>query len=194
MGVLSLFSITDWISFLGIVVTVIIAIIGGIYGIVSSTKKYELTEEYKRELLEWYKHVVETMILIIHLVSNDCWNGDQFLERKIELLSDLSALAERGRFYFPNIIQNDDYGINKLPAYQGHRNSVIDFIIQFYDECSKEKISLKKLQQLERSYNSAIYVVIDPVKRNMQYRRHLEITIPKGQTRDDYKKENGKYM
>lgn len=39
------------IAIAGIVVTVLIAIIGGIYAIATNTKKYELTESYRKELL-----------------------------------------------------------------------------------------------------------------------------------------------
>ena len=58
------------IAIIGIVVTVLISIIGGIYTIVTSTKKYELTENYRKELLQWYTSVVEIMIRIIHSMES----------------------------------------------------------------------------------------------------------------------------
>lgn len=54
------------IAIIGIVITVLIAIIGGIYAIITNTKKYELTENYRKELLQWYSSVVNLMIKIIH--------------------------------------------------------------------------------------------------------------------------------
>ena len=42
------------IAIIGIVVTVLIPVIGGIYKIVTSTKKYELTENYRKELLVYF--------------------------------------------------------------------------------------------------------------------------------------------
>lgn len=55
------------ITLLGIVVTILIATIGGVYAIATNTKKYELTEDYRQELLAWYTSVVNLMIRIIHL-------------------------------------------------------------------------------------------------------------------------------
>ena len=52
------------ISAIGILVTIVIATIGGIYAIITNTKKYELTENYRKELLDWYSVTVGIMIAI----------------------------------------------------------------------------------------------------------------------------------
>lgn len=98
------------IAIIGIVVTVLIAVIGGIYKIVTSTKKYELTENYRKELLQWYTSVVEIMIRIIHSMESQEFFSDEFQPQKMEMLSRLSALTEIGRFYFPNVIKGDYFG------------------------------------------------------------------------------------
>ena len=55
-------TIESIIAILGIVVTILIAAIGGIYAIITNTMKYELTENYRKELLQWYSTVVDLMI------------------------------------------------------------------------------------------------------------------------------------
>lgn len=66
------------IAIIGIVVTILIPVIGGIYKIVTSTKKYELTENYRKELLQWYTSVVEIMIRIIHSMESQEFFSDEF--------------------------------------------------------------------------------------------------------------------
>ena len=110
------------IAILGIIVTVIIAIIGGIYAIVTNTKKYELTENYRAELLQWYSSVVKLMITIIHSIECGIFYSSEFSEQRTDMLSQLSALTEVGRFYFPNVIKGDGFGRQKPSAYQGYRH------------------------------------------------------------------------
>ena len=121
------------IAIIGIVVTVLIPVIGGIYKIVTSTKKYELTENYRKELLQWYTSVVEIMIRIIHSMESQEFFSDEFQPQKTEMLSRLSALTEIGRFYFPNVIKGDYFGHDKPSAYQGYRDICLEFLVYFYN-------------------------------------------------------------
>lgn len=89
--IVSLSLSTDSISaIIGIVVTVLIPVIGGIYKIVTSTKKYELTENYRKELLQWYTSVVEIMIRIIHSMESQEFFSDEFQPQKTEMLHDIA--------------------------------------------------------------------------------------------------------
>ena len=114
------------ITVISIIVTVIIAVIGGIYAIITNTKKYELTESYRQELLSWYINTIDIMIKIIHLIENQLFYSTS---TKIELLPKLSTQIELGRFYFPNVIKGDSYGIKKPSAYQGYRHINLEFFI-----------------------------------------------------------------
>lgn len=180
------------IAILGIVVTLIIAIIGGIYAIVTNTKKFELTENYKQELLSWYSSVNKIMMKIIHFYEiNDVTSVD-FSETKFDLLSELSSLTEVGRFYFPNVIKQDGYGENKPSAYQGYRHITLEFLLYFYkvakeDDCKKQ---LPTMWELERRFTSVIFDMIEPRKKIKKYSKQLTITIPENQSILDYIQES----
>ncbi|MBR3595710.1 MAG: hypothetical protein IKL47_01850, partial [Clostridia bacterium] len=88
------FDIENTIGLLGIAVTVVIAVITAVYTLVTNTKKYELTENYRCELLTWYQDVIDTMILIIHYCEYGEFNSENFKKERIELLSKLSSLVE----------------------------------------------------------------------------------------------------
>ena len=180
------------LALLGIVVTVVISTIGAIYAIITNTKKYELTENYRCELLSWYKSVVETMIKIIHYCESGEFYTEQFLNEKTKLLSRLSSLTEIGRFYFPNVIKDDNFGAEKPVAYQGYRHINLEFLLNFYFIASKEPNSktIMLLWNLERQFTSFMFDMIKPRKRNKEYSKYLSIVIPQGQSIEDYIAEN----
>ena len=148
------FTTESIIAILGIVVTIFIAAVGGIYAIVTNTKKYELTENYRKELLQWYSSVVNLMSKIIHYSECEKFYSPEFAEQRIAMLSELSALTEVGRFYFPNVIKGDNFGIEKPSAYQGYRHINLEFLLHFYriasNDCDDRHISV--LWKLERNF------------------------------------------
>lgn len=180
------------IAILGIVVTILIAVIGGIYAIVTNTKKYELTENYRKELLQWYSSVVELMIRIIHYVESGIFYSSEFSKQRTDMLSQLSALTEVGRFYFPNVIKGDDFGSQKPSAYQGYRHINLEFMLHFYQIASNDNNdkNIPLLWRLERNFTAVIFDMIEPRKRNYDYAKYLAITIPEGKAIEDFIYEN----
>lgn len=185
----SIFSPENIIAILSIAVSVVLATIGGIYTVITNTKKYELTENYRCELLSWYSNVIEIMIVIIHHCKTGEFFEKEFVIQRSEYLSKLSALAEKGRFYFPNIIRNDGYGKNKPSAYQGYRHICLEYILNFYFTANSPTISENQINLMwkyERRFTSFIFDMINPKKYNKQYKKYLTITLPKGEILEDY--------
>lgn len=180
------------VAVIGLVVTVVIAIIGGVYAIVSNTKKYELTECYRKELLEWYSETVGVMIDLIHHFQSGNRNAEGFGNRKTELLSRLSALTEVGRFYFPNVIDKAGFGSHKPSAYRGYRHINLEFLLHFYDVALEDGDGscIPLLWKLEQNFTSMIFDTIDPRKRNKLYSKYTAITIPKGKSIGDFLRED----
>lgn len=78
--------LSDWISIVSIVV-----VLGALaYSIISNTKKYELTYQYYKYILQWHNQVVKILILLRLSAYAE--------EQKLDYLSKLSALIESGRF------------------------------------------------------------------------------------------------
>lgn len=180
------------IAIVGIVVTVLIAIVGGIYAIVTNTKKYELTENYRKELLQWYSSVVDLMVKIIHCSKSGEFFSPDFMHEKTNMLSRLSALTEVGRFYFPNVIKGDNFGSQKPSAYQGYRHINLEFLLHFYKVASQanDNIHIALLWKLERNFTAVIFDMIEPRKRNHDYSKYLALTMPEGRAIEDFLDEN----
>lgn len=110
--------------------------------------------EYRKEILLWYNRCIENL---------------KFLEiveslKKNELLAELSALIEEGRFFFPNIDIGDGFGKEKLPAYQGYRCHVLDYLVEYYDLMQSEQSSSQRLMELQRRFTSSVFSLLQPKK------------------------------
>lgn len=150
--------LSDWIS-LGSLVMAVVAVV---YTYLTNTKKYELTSQYRKELLMWYSNIIE----ILMRIKTEIQYEEQNPSLKYELLSKLSSQIEIGRFYFPNIANGDNFGAEKLSAYRGRRNLILDFLVYYY-EISLEQEAKKYIQHLEilqRQFTSHIFEILNPRK------------------------------
>lgn len=176
------------VAIIGIVVTIIISVIGGIYAIVTNTKKFELKENYCNELLNWYTSTNRILIRFIHSIKDGEFYNDDFKNEKASLISELSLAIEIGRFYFPNIIKNDNFGDEKPLAYQGYRHIVLEFLMYFYDTVSNNEanINIHRLIKAERMFTSFVFEAVNPRKRIKDYSKHSDMEIPAGMAIEDF--------
>lgn len=88
----------------------------------------------------------------------------------IEYRSRLSALIDEGRLYFPNI-QDSVKGRDKDKAYQGHRQPILDTLVDFYDTLklvmqnpatTEQSTHVASLNKLRRQFISEVQTKIDP--------------------------------
>lgn len=187
--------ISDIISIIGIAIPVVMAVVGGIYKVMTDTKEYELTEQYKRELLTWYGKTLYILSELIHLVEagvstameSELSKDKEPKEPKREkLLSNLSAQIEIGRFYFPNVDKGDDFGKEKPLAYQGYRHYALDLLQWIYVEIKYEDHpSLKNIETWMREFTSIVYQVVDPKKRLKHLEKYTDIVKPETVSRED---------
>lgn len=171
--------ISDLLTIVSIIVTIIIAIIGGIYGIITNTKRFELSERYKNELLSWYGKVV----FIISKLQGEC-SGKE----RNDTLQELSALIEVGRFFFPNINKKDKFGKEKPLAYQGYRHVALDFLILIYQMGDDKNISKcrEKIEYMERNFTSIVFEIISTNKRIKSIKQYTKITMPREMSIEDF--------
>lgn len=176
------------IALIGIIVTIIISVIGGLYAIVTNTKKFELKENYCKELLSWYTSTNRILIKFIHSIKDGEFYTEDFKNEKISLISELSLAIEVGRFYFPNIIKHDKFGIEKPPAYQGYRHIVLEFLMYFYNTVSNNEanINIDRLITSERMFTSFVFEAVNPRKRIKDYSKHSDMEIPDGMAIEDF--------
>lgn len=121
---------SDYIS-IGSLIASVSAVV---YTYFSNTKKYELTSQYRNEVLCWFGDTIKILMDLKHHCQLRSLNEDV----RFNLLSALSSKIEVGRFYFPNIDKGDSFGVNKPFAYKGYRNLILDFLVFSYRLYKKE--------------------------------------------------------
>ena len=154
--------------------SLIIAVTAFIYTYISNTKKYELTSQYRKEILNWYSITVEILIRLRNYLNEKNINNDI----KNDLLSKLSSQIEIGRFYFPNVDKKDNYGSSKPSAYKGYRNLMLDFLVfsyQIFEKHDANRYS-KHAEVLQRHFTSHLFDILDPkqyLKDTKKYTKKL---------------------
>lgn len=131
-----------------------------IYSVVTNTKKYELKNIKRKEILDWYEKTIAILLELKHLAEYNKLEEDT----KIKKLAELSKQIECGRFLFPNVDKNDDYGKDKPIAYQGYRTLVLDLLV-FYYTMIKEDAYLNHQEHIEiliKNFTSSIFEILDP--------------------------------
>lgn len=102
-----------------------------------------------------------------------------FKARRAELASTLSALADRGRLFFPNI-DPESKGAEKDGAYKGARPAILDAVIYAYyeiealkdDRAGDAQASCAFIMDCRRLVVSELQAHLDPRRRNEIVERH----------------------
>lgn len=175
---------SDYIASLSI----IISALAFAYSYFSNTKKYELTSQYRKEILSWFSDTISTLVQLKIEAS------DGFCDKNLKkiLLSRLSTQIELGRFYFPNIDKGDKFGENKPLAYKGYRNLTLDFLVFSYQlfERKEAKEYIKHAEILQRHFTSSLFDVLDPKEFLKQTEKHTNKTFSKELSFEDFIKND----
>lgn len=164
--------------------SLVIAFAAFIYSYLTNTKKYELTSQYRTEILFWYS---ETIDILIRLKTEA---KDGFIDESLkkELLSKLSAKIELGRFYFPNVDKGDDFGNDKPLAYKGYRNLTLDFLVFSFQVFEKQdaKKYVRHAETLQRHFTSHLFEILDPKTFLKETEKHTDKTFSKELRFEDF--------
>lgn len=110
--------------------TLVIAILTLVFAIFCWTyTKLGMSYSYQADVMNWYKRCISVMIKIIHSSSKS--------DIQQQLLGELSALIDEGRFFFPNIIEITKHGkkvkIFASKPFEGLRCYILDYLVEFYN-------------------------------------------------------------
>lgn len=97
---------------------------------------------------------------------------DEFLDRRSELRTRLSASLDRGRLFFPNAPKDDDDPA-KHAAFQGKRQPALDALFGAYRTLSDigrdggpdSTAALEQVVQHRRAFVSEVFLHVDPRRR-----------------------------
>ena len=132
---------------------------------------------YVENLLAWHKEVIFCLMRLEKLPTDR--------PGVLEDLCALSALIEQGRFFFPNIVE-DEYGASKPLAYRGYRNIVLQLLVEIYWQYSAKKPSAEASERFRKSFTSAVFSIVDPTSRISELSKIAAKKLSSGQSVRDY--------
>jgi len=179
---------SDWIS----IGSLIIAVIAICYSYLSNTKKYELTDVYRKELLSWYETTLSILIRLRFFTEQGCLKH----ETKCDLLAELSSQIDIGRFYFPNVDRGDSLGSYKPVAFRGHRHVALEFLVFSYDIFIKDNAidHMRDALKLQRHFTSYIFTILKPSEFNILIKKNTNISFDAEKILSEYVKNNNTFI
>lgn len=135
-----------------------------------------LQRQSDADLRQWAGEAVTVLSEAITLCHDDCieWHGKNFVEQRRSILSRLSALTDRGRWFLPNE-KADSHGQTKPVAYRGFRPAALDSLVAAIallknfvggDSTHNQEVR-RQLVAHKREFVSAIQEKLDPRTRDM---------------------------
>jgi len=158
--------LTSDISNLIAVCAFLASIFSIIYTCKTNTKKYELSEDLRKELLNWYDRCINVLVLLRKELEHNNYNEQKVLE----LNSELYSLTELGRFYFPNYNRKKGKGVNNSEAYKGNRALLIDLLVESHnitklnknDLLNNQEYYLAELKIYQKGFTTEMFLLLDP--------------------------------
>ena len=166
----------DLISIVALVVSVAAA------GATILTNVRGQRRQYFSEMRRWADEGCDQLSEAVHLCDLDpATSAVDFGARRHALRVSLSALIDRGRWFFPNLREHEA-GNDRDKAYRGFRPPVLDELVAAYklvgrlDEASEAaNADLREpLVAVKRRFSSEIQGYLDPRKREMKFARLTE--------------------
>jgi hypothetical protein len=158
-----------WVSVISAVVAVVSTVITVWFGRrAERLDRVGLVDAHLERVRSWADETVGLLVQVIR----ECRNSspeDGFESRVADLRTAISVQVERGRWFFPNLVQ-DQHGVAKDPAYRGLRQPVLDAVVAAFDICDdlswKTRLDLRDdLIDAQRLFVSEIQAQLDPNRR-----------------------------
>ncbi len=138
--------------------------------------RWQLRLHREDHIIEWSRACVGLLAEIEEASETHRGSNTQLLPERdyVQFRARLSALIDEGRLYFPNI-QSLMHGRDKHGAYRGHRQKILDPLVEFYDRmkvvqydpaevATEEKF--EALNAIRRRFVTAAQTAIDPRRFN----------------------------
>jgi hypothetical protein len=94
---------------------------------------FQVRMQYFGDLRKWADEVAGTLSAAVHLcdLEHKHCSAAEHARRRHDLRAHLSALIDRGRWFFPNT-DHESVGTHKEGAYRGYRPEVLDCLVFAY--------------------------------------------------------------
>jgi hypothetical protein len=126
------------------------------------------------DVIQWTNETIDIVAEIDALLRGGVRYRElkDFLLIRDGCLGKLSANIDKGRLYFPNV-SDATYGIEKETAFQGHRQPILDRLVEIYDrakdidpgDADALQAGLHDIVKLKRGFVSEAQSAVEPQRR-----------------------------
>ena len=120
----------SWIEIVLRVISPLIALAALLWTLVWTWQEHRRKELRRDDILSWANQAIQALqetVLICTLTENAV-DREQLRQKAFDLIFATSVLAEQGRIFFKNVVQNK-WGAEKPAAYRGYRPEVLDHLV-----------------------------------------------------------------
>ena len=143
------------------------------------------THQYLAEIRTWADEVVEAMSAAVLLCDLDPERTENptLFDRRHAMLAKLSAMVDRGRWFFPNEYMEADERLGRI-AFRGYRDPILDPVVHAHDAVRElnfndqsQNIALRQdMVRIKRDFTDRMQVVLDPNSRRSDFDRFITMT------------------
>ncbi|MGH9967578.1 MAG: hypothetical protein ACREBG_07055 [Pyrinomonadaceae bacterium] len=136
-----------------------------------------LRRQYDSDLRRWADAACQSMTEAVFLCDLDPGKlpAGEFFNKRHNLLSTLSTLADQGRWFLPNV-HEDAHGHHKPVAFRGFRQPSLDCVVGAHRLVAKmdyrrqtPNLEIRpKLVELKRSFVSELQKILDPREKEKE--------------------------
>jgi len=154
----------------------------------AAKKQYQLNaisfaNSWYTDLRAWASEAIELLCEAAERADDTAQTQERHTEALLVCRYKLSAVIDRGRFFFPNEY-HEDFGTNKPAAYRGIRHPALDYLVGAFqilgNEVAIEEFHFKDRKaaiiDLKREFVSVIQVVLNPRLHIQDISRLVEVS------------------
>lgn len=156
----------------------VVAAIAASVSVVFARRSHGLQQQavrdaYLERVRDWADDTIEITTAILRLCRDGC-RSHEFDGTRDTLRTALSAQIEKGRWFFPNVLQ-ERVGQRKEAAYRGLRQPILDALIAVYDavdgvDWDNRLERRNAVLSAQRAFVSEVQARLDPNLRDETYK------------------------
>lgn len=124
------------------------------------------------DIIRWADEVIALLAAAQEMVAEKgvSFGDAEFPSRRSSVRTQLSALIDRGRLFFPNR-EDGDYGKDKEAGFQGRRHPALDVLVDAYAQLDRsfspgpDRDAIAALTSVRRKFMAEVFQAVDPVRR-----------------------------
>jgi hypothetical protein len=139
---------------------------------------FTFRQQYFTDLRTWATAAVNLLSDAVHFAELDPARvpGDGFFQKRNTYRAELSALIDRGRWFFPNL-HSGEHGKDKERAFQGYRHDVLNALVAGYEGITHldygtgvgKDVHREEIVRAKRIFVSVIQEIVDPAKQDEEF-------------------------